>query len=68
VPQCHNSCMAVAAKEQLEEAGVEAAVQGAQSHKGKGPKWPQQKALGRCIDLSKHYHAKFGEQAKYCEE
>ncbi len=62
-----------------------AALQGAQSRKGKAaqrPQQPQQQSLGRMIDLAKKgqeqnhslctsmcfYHAKFGEQAKYCQE
>ncbi len=54
-------------------------MEAARSRKGKHP---QQKSLGCRIDLSKrgqdqgaplrtfmcYYHAKFGEQAKFCEE
>jgi hypothetical protein len=79
VPQSHEACAAVAADSRSEEPGVVAAAQAARSRKGKRP---QQKALGRRIDLSKrgqdqgaplrtsmcYYHAKFGEQARFCEE
>jgi hypothetical protein len=83
VPQSHNTCAAVAAEDRLEEPGVVAAAQASGGRRGKGNKRPQQKApLGRRIDLSKrgqeqaaglrtsmcYYHAKFGEQAKFCEE
>jgi hypothetical protein len=87
VLQSHDVCVAVAAEDISEEPDVVAALQGARSHRGKGPKRPQQpppqqKALGRRIDLTKRgqeqgrplctsmcfYHAKFGKQAKYCEE
>ncbi len=81
VPQSHNACAAVAAKVPSEELDMVAALQEARARKGKGPKQPQQKALGRRINLAKRsteqghslctsmcYHAKFSEQAKYCEE
>jgi hypothetical protein len=73
----------VAADDRLEEPGVVAAAQASGGRRGKGNKRPQQKApLGRRNDLSKrgqeqaaglhtsmcYYHAKFGEQAKFCEE
>jgi hypothetical protein len=59
---------------------VVAALLGARSCKGKGPKQPLQKGLDRRINLPQRgqeqghslrtsmcfYHAKFGEQAKYC--
>jgi hypothetical protein len=79
VPQSHDTCAAVAAEHHPEEPCVVAAAQSARSSKGKRP---QQKPLGGRIDLSKraqdqgaplrtsmcYYHAKFGEQAKFCEE
>jgi hypothetical protein len=79
VLQSHDACAAVAAEPHLEEPCVVAAAQTARSRKGKRP---QQKPLGCRIDLSKrgqdqgaplrtsmcYYHAKFGEQAKFCEE
>jgi hypothetical protein len=83
VPQSHNTCAAVTADDRLEEPGVVAAAQAAGGRRSKGHKCPAQKVpLGRCIDLSKrsqeqaaglrtsmcYYHAKFGEQAKFCEE
>jgi hypothetical protein len=83
VPQSHDTCAAVAAEDRLEESGVVAAVQASGGCRAMGHKRPPQKALlGRHIDLSKrgqeqvaglrtsmcYYHAKFGEQAKFCEE
>jgi hypothetical protein len=82
MPQSHDSCAAVAAEDQQVESCVIAVGQAALSRKGKGPKHPQQKALGRRINLSKknqeqgaslptsmcYYHAKFSEQAKFCED
>ncbi len=50
VLQSHDACAAVAAESHLEEPCVVAAAQAARSRKGK---YPQQKSLGRCIDLSK---------------
>jgi hypothetical protein len=82
VPQSHDACAAVAADDSSEDADVVAALQGARSRKDKGSKRPQQKELGRRIDLAKkgpaqersfrtsmcHYHAKFGERARHCQE
>jgi hypothetical protein len=83
VPQSHDTCAAVAADDRLEESGMVVAAQASKGRRGKGHKRPPQKApLGRRIDLSKrgqeqaaglctsecYYHAKFGEQAKFCEE
>jgi hypothetical protein len=58
VPPSHDACAAVTAEDSCDEAGVVAALQGAQSRKDKGPKRPQQyhtqpKELGRRIDLTK---------------
>jgi hypothetical protein len=82
VPQSHDACAAVTAEAPSEEVDMVATLQGGWSRKGNSSKRPQQKALGRRIDLAKRgqeqghslrtsmcfYHAKFGEQAKYCEE
>jgi hypothetical protein len=83
VPQSHDTCATVATDDRQEEPGVVAAAQAAGGRWGKGHKRPRQKApLGCRIDLSKrgqeqaaglrtsmcYYHAKFGEQAKFCEE
>jgi hypothetical protein len=80
MPQSHESCAAVAAEDITDDADVVAALQGARSRKDKVQRQPQQpppqqKALGRCFDISKqasekgtplrtsmcYYHAKFGE-------
>ncbi len=82
VPQSHDSCAAVSADDCQEESSMVAAARASGSCKDKGHKCPPQKALGRRIDLSKrgqeqaatlrksmcYYHAKFGEQAKFCKE
>ncbi len=83
VPQSHDTCAAVAADDRLEEPGVVAAAQASGNRRGKGHKrLPQRPPLSHRIDLSKrgqeqvaglrtsmrYYHAKFGEQAKFCEE
>ncbi len=55
-PHSHDACAAVATEDQPEELSMVAAAQGARSHKGKGPKRPQQlqqRALCWRVDLSK---------------
>ncbi len=76
VPQSHDTCAAVAADDRLEEPGVVAAAQASGGRRGKGNKRPrridlskrgQEQAASLCTSMC-YYHAKFGEQAKFCEE